>query len=329
MRLLYLITLVVILFYSCRKNDVSKEPEIEKINKFFDLPADSDNRLKAIAACIKSQNDKFNFLEELVERVGLPVWGNTKTFNSGGSASRSSGNEGEIVYIPFAKENDNYINSVLAVKISNDTSFRMIHKFNYRSFGFDTTSSDSWSARDIFNLFVLFDNYVFDHKSFLLKDGRILNVKDSVIVQLKNVNTLSTGRVAGFYRICFTYVIECSSNTGPAYARTESLEGGCTQTSCSSYWYDDSDGGSTGNPGSIDDGSGGGSGGDGSWYEDPCKSTDPIRRTMNTNCPESTGWEPESNDQWVEDYSGFGLDEYDEDNPYNGPKEKNTKKNNS
>jgi len=106
------------------------------------------------------------------------------------SRSTSGADSTTLVYIPFAQDSAIIVNSVLAVKLKpSDTVFRILYANNYASFGFDSTSSNTWNARNIFQFFALFQYDIFGHTKFLIEDERLFNTPtDSFTVSLKEVN---------------------------------------------------------------------------------------------------------------------------------------------
>jgi len=74
---IYVIIITGLLIYSCRRIQHEDLPEV-KVNtikeKFFDVPATVDPIIKALAEKIRRQNDQYNFVDELVKRVGFPKW---------------------------------------------------------------------------------------------------------------------------------------------------------------------------------------------------------------------------------------------------------------
>ena len=181
----------VLFYFSCRKLD-SEIPAPERpvsIDRFFNLPASADPRLKTIAQSIRAQENKHPFLKDFTKRAGWPVWDKSKIIlpRNLSNGRTTNGDSSALVYIPFVIDSAITVNAVLAVNMESvDTTWRILYARNYQAFGFDTTSSNNWNARDVFQFFALFDHDIFGHTKFLLKDERLFNsTRDSSIITLK------------------------------------------------------------------------------------------------------------------------------------------------
>lgn len=222
---------------------------------------------------------------------------------------------GEVVYVPFVRDSDNYVNSLLMVKMDvTDTIFRMVHDYSYKAFSYDTTNHSKWNARDVFNLFTSFDYSVFGHTKFWVKDTNLFKPEnDSSYVIATRVNGSSHRKSA---RVSLYAVEECvtweictypgAGPTGPDGSDPTPPGGGtsggvvramnnCSYLDiCSTYYYDDGGGG--GGTTGTGDGTGG-SGGTG-WYggSNPCTGSTPtaVPRLSNVAPGDGcgSGWEP-------------------------------------
>lgn len=122
----------------CRK--VSQEQSLESesaINKkFFSVPANTNDVVKAIAQSIRRQDSERHFVGFLSRRAGFPLWHKaliaTKNFTG---ARVDGGDSSKVIVIPFVKENGNVTNAVLIVNtasISRDTSYKLIYAATYK-----------------------------------------------------------------------------------------------------------------------------------------------------------------------------------------------------
>jgi len=288
----------LLFYFSCRKSD-SGIPAAEKpvsTNRFFNLPESADPRLKSIAQSIMAQEKEHPFLNDFTKRAGWPIWDKVKIVSPRNMPnSRETGaDSGALVYIPFVKDNTSTVNAVLAVNMeAADTSWRILYASNYKAFGFDTTVTNKWNAKNVFQFFALFDYDIFGHTKFLLKDERLFNsTKDSSIITLKTRNGSAVNGRMESYAIeeCGTWEV---CELPPAYARASSINNDCYYIDiCTTYYYDDGGGGSGG--GGTGDGGGGWTGdGSGGWgSSDPC-TTQPTPRLSNVYPdPCSPGWVP-------------------------------------
>lgn len=230
------------------------------------------------------------------------------------------------------------MNSLLAVKMNEtDTVYRMIHDYNYRKFGYDTTDPSKWSARDVFNLFVSFDNSVFGHTKFIIEDEKLFGIDTTsgFVAELLTKFNKTTAKVSLMepVEICQTYTV-CPSCDAYVRALKENVLPGSAPccdpfdvTFCTTYWAEviggggsgDNGGGYTGTGDGTGGATGGGSGGGGTgWYggSDPCAgSTTPIPR-LSTAAPVDgcgSGWTPvdggSSNEMYLDANSNNNVDE--------------------
>ncbi|MDB5196476.1 MAG: hypothetical protein JWP88_847 [Flaviaesturariibacter sp.] len=287
--------------FACRKFDSAPSPDVDsKKERFFLLPATASAQVKAVAASVWRQNEQQHFLENVIKRSGYPRWDKARLINLrlGGFVSKVSDlAEEEIIYVPFIKDSQNFVNALLAVKMNaTDTIFRMLHANGYRSFGYDTTNATKWSTRDVFNLFTSFDYTVFGHTRFLIRDPKIFSTSiDSMqMIAIRNMNQsrMATAQRTADELSCvvwtYCYVPPSSNN------RLSVLANPCTEVTVCTAYIDYNilnpigGGGVTGTGGGT--GGGGNNGGGSSWTADPCGGSGVQARI--TECGGPTGWVP-------------------------------------
>jgi hypothetical protein len=308
------ITASVFTLNGCKKSDTKEtttieEPPSKEVIRFFTLPANAPDQVKAIADNIKSDDKKHYFLEDFIRKVGYPRWDKVKAAFSGGSTERMGNENGDVLYVPFVKGNEDFVNSVLAVKMTtDDTVYSLLRSKKYKSFGFDSSDHSRWNAWDVFNFFAGFDNYVFGHTRFLVKDTALFKASTSPysMVTLKNNNganvggrNTTTARIATYTEECRQYQIcEYFEYWGVARLASTTASYCVLVDICTTVYY-----------GSGGSGSGGGSGtgggtatGTGSyWQFNDC----PEGGGLNRMLPEdedpqgecTTGWVPVSYNQ--------------------------------
>jgi hypothetical protein len=313
--------LFIVAYLSCRKTDAVPENQSAKPEKFFELPSDAPKQLKAVAQAIEIQNERHQFLSSVIKSSGYPIWDKARIvdFNNRKMSGRGNGEEtGEVIYVPFVRDSDNYVNSVLAVKLEpSDTIYRMIHDYNYRRFGYDTTDHTKWSARDVFNIFSSFDHSVFGHSRFWIRDKNLLGIQDDSLQVTATRTSHDGGRnVSGkvemyaveecqTWEVCEKAADGSGGSGGGLPARVNILPGtGCTNIwyidICTTYYYNDGGGGggSTGDGDGTGDPSTGPGGGGGGWYDggdDPCNGSGGVIQRNAIAAPVDdcgSGWEP-------------------------------------
>jgi len=154
---------LLITFFSCKKTDSVNDGPMPLVDRFFTVPPGTSSEIKLVAKSLEKQNNQYHYLSSITKRAGYPRWDKAVIANFDKGTITARGSEeasGEIVYIPFVKDSDNYVNSLLTVKMdAADTIYRMLYAFNYRAFGYDTSDHDKWNARDVFNMFTSFYTY--------------------------------------------------------------------------------------------------------------------------------------------------------------------------
>jgi hypothetical protein len=199
------------------------------------------------------------------------------------------------MYIPFAE--DSVIDAALTVRTDeNDTIFHLLNDFDYRQFVFDTAAtSNSWRAKDVFNVFAALENAVFGHKAFNIIDKRLFPNADSTkacLVHVKDQPNTQRTQVLDNTTLC-EYIDVCY---GPA--EYVWCDDGCTvdcewythtEMTCTTVWYE-----SGGTPPS-----GGGS----TWWLSTCG-------TAGANCGTS-GWTSFDIDDFQNNYLSQGYGHFE------------------
>jgi len=325
--LLTLIAIFIICFSSifiinaCRKFDRTLKKEVNPEEKFFAISSSTPSPIRKIHDFVTKQNDKKHFVSKVVKNFGYPLW--NKALFVDRSLGRTSADLSDLVYIPFAKDSYDCITSVLIAYIDgHDSLFYLLGANHYEEYGFDFRDTTKWNAKDVFNLFALFEQRVFKHNKLRILDPRLFPLEQGsphiadlshggslfVTKHESSSDNIDGARFGMFEMDCVTYDICWDDDGGSdccgAYGDCDPTCG-CwdhDETICS--WYESSGGGDGGPL------SGGlGSGGDGWSDTDPCKAipdpqgSDPNGTGCLTNLP--IGWNP------VPD--GGGFDPYQAD----------------
>ncbi|MBS1759660.1 MAG: hypothetical protein JST23_05980, partial [Bacteroidetes bacterium] len=119
-------------------------------------------------------------MEQTVKQIGYPRWdkmlASKKKDNT--KAWRNSSADSTYIYnIPFVRENENYVNASLNLKISGaDTTFGYSCDWQYQQFQ-NTPNSVTDSAENFVVFLMVLDYTVFGHKKFIIKDTSIFKEK--------------------------------------------------------------------------------------------------------------------------------------------------------
>jgi len=140
---------------------------------FFSNNAPVNPLVKAMNMFLQRQNDTLKYVEKTVKQIGYPIWNKAIIFSKKTSSGRGSsiGDSTDIIYIPFVRENQNYVNATMIVQASpNDTNFSYICDWEYSQRQYGLNNADS-SAEHTAAFFMLFDKEVFGHTEFKITDA--------------------------------------------------------------------------------------------------------------------------------------------------------------
>src|SRR5688572_20830984 len=139
-----------LLFKSCRKID-SPESVIQNnsiVEKFFGSHRSSKPIVNSIIGYMRNQNNKNSFVKSLSKSIGFPYWNKSIIFDASGRSGKGLGGDVIVVYVPFIRDSQYYVNSALILRITGeDTSYRYLHDFQYKEFGFAPPSNEDWNAK--------------------------------------------------------------------------------------------------------------------------------------------------------------------------------------
>lgn len=316
--LILLFCIAGLLMNGCSKKDQNEKQTTEvkpaPASTFFTAPSSTDPFVNAIAAILQRKDMNGDIELQLSRHAGLPKWDYALvavgTIADAGKGETGQEDSVKVALIPFVMESYKQTTAMMMVKISSsDTSYRLIYAGQYEEFGFGRAQAGKWNAFNLFHLFTRFDNAIFGHKKFLVKDKKILNGlgaknQETAIVELVGNKNTAAKLVRVPY--CTDYDVclrPCPLK--PTAARTQPccLEW-ATRSYCTEVWIDDGnptpppvtspDGGSNPfpPPGGGFPGGGSGSGG-GTPVIDPCTLNPNGGGTPDYLCfvPDG-GWQP-------------------------------------
>ncbi|MEI9913230.1 MAG: SprT-like domain-containing protein [Bacteroidota bacterium] len=282
---------------ACRKMnkpDGDGRNEIMTRFKFFRISPNTNTLVKAISESIKQQDKQRGFVPELASTAGYPVWDKafvaTNTLSATQRITGGGTEMGELVYIPFVRDHGQKTNAILIVKVSGtDTLFRLFYGSSYASLGFGLADQGSWSAKDLFHTFITFDNVIFGHTYFVVKNKRLItgfaqrgDTTGETLVELtgtennfKLTNAVSCHPIT----VCGLCAFRVDSSDHSYRCCNATIENYCT-----TYWYDDGSG-------NIIPPIGGGGGSTSGW-ENPCRPIPGIDDDPCSGGNGGQGWEP-------------------------------------
>lgn len=290
---------------SCRKIDhisLREKPIVTTESRFFADHTPQDTLVKSILGFVKRENEKHQFVNKLIKKIGYPYWDKALVVRgSHGSNGRGHSDSTSTIFIPFVLDSANTVNNTLIVKTNpSDTNFLLLADWQYANMSYGPPSVDS-TAENVALLFMLEDKNVFGYDRFTITDSSLF----STIPTSPNYNgreirfPASTGRTMLEYdvEVCFiTYVCpyqdnECSN--GCDYGNCSATNGDPCYLVASICWYYTYDVGSgswsTGGGGGPE-GGGGAGGGWNSWDPPVCEEEPQGRSATYQDC--GPGWTP-------------------------------------
>lgn len=222
--------------------------------------------------------------------------------NKANANSRSSSDSSLIIYIPFVRDSQNYVNAAMIISAEpGDTSFRYLCDWQYANQQFSTTAITDTTAEKMALLFMVLDRNTLGHQEFTIRDKRLFhgstNYADTANIERKiKIEPVQTsGRSSLMASICYTTSVwtvtanwhcthsgQCASGVCDEcplcvdYTMTQHTEVHCFDEEIG----DPTTGGGTGSGGSS-----------GNSTPMQCTGT-PAARTENVTNPCEPGWEP-------------------------------------
>lgn len=232
-----LMMLLVSLFVSCRKLDTSNGDlnRIKGEENFFKTSVGTNAKTIAIANYLSNENKRLAFVTKTIERVGNPVW-EKLMYYPGKRTAQQRGGEGaetDVYYIPFVRENENYVNAIIVVHAGReDTTFSWRCDWQYQSLSKGQTAATD-TAGMYANMFMSVNNVVFGHSLFAITDSSLFeynNVK-AVYVRVMPDTTANFLNVVTHCSTVQVSFVDCTYGPGTGYCET--VCDGCFE--CRSY----------------------------------------------------------------------------------------------
>ncbi len=188
----FLIIFVLCLFQlSCRKNNFEKDTiqnDSIILEQFLKLPENASDGLKKIAAKIMAQNEKNNFIPNLVKKNGLPKW--DKVLSNQNTTNRTLQETG-IYIIPFQEQNNNNISAYLnCIVVDDSINFKFTNKIQLikKTNLFYNDSVKRTLNIDKLNVFAFLEKQINNKDSLKFNNCFVKSIKNS------NVSFISSGR---------------------------------------------------------------------------------------------------------------------------------------
>jgi hypothetical protein len=192
----------------CKKREFDRYDNTSKelTAKFFTIPSNAPGAIFRIAATIKSQNDKYHFLQKFISEQGTPEWqysflitnstsANTRMHDGDGGGGGGGGDS--VVFIPLVKQPFRAVHGFLACIVEEDKVFiRLFDGSTYETYGLnkgvDTLSAALVAATTMYLHYRTFGDSVFSlTDTLLMKKPGFTGTNRKIII-----DDHTTGRLA-------------------------------------------------------------------------------------------------------------------------------------
>lgn len=172
---------IPILTNSCKKDRFEKEI-IDVEQKFFKLPTNANPILVRVIEHLKQKNNEHQFVNDFVKRHGYPSWEfakfkfpNDPLLKGNSQLNHLEGGD-TLIVIPTLLPYEEFVKSLLNVKLNGDILYKIFEGEKYADFGFSKDSMRTEpNADDIANAFMKFESEIFQITYFTIKDNRLFD----------------------------------------------------------------------------------------------------------------------------------------------------------
>lgn len=186
-KMLLISTLFTILLASCKKNDIDKLTQEEKINelRFFEINGNTNSGILQINKSLREQNQEKPFITKFIKLAGYPKWDKgfylPKRRLNQRMQSRTTVSDSTYI-IPVVSESDRVVTGAIIAKIGDTSSYNLVLLKDYQSYNSD---------KSIFiKAMMILDAKVYSYNKFRIKDtSAISNTKEVFITKGNTANT--------------------------------------------------------------------------------------------------------------------------------------------
>jgi hypothetical protein len=214
---------------SCKKFD-TESVNIDKqnaVDKFLTVPAGTNPTVNRIINTIKQQENKFHFLDKIIEKEGFAMWKNARimapasskkdiieiaTPGTSNPTTSTTPTNDTIVLIPLVLPNTSYVNSFISCNVNDTVGVRLYRGRDYSNHNFNK-NIDSLNAHKIALTCMNLEYETFQHNTFNVKDKRLLNYRPDAKEPSKTTITIkpTTTTPTSWVTIFFYYDIEVNN----------------------------------------------------------------------------------------------------------------------
>jgi hypothetical protein len=187
----------VLIWAACRKTDSKpgtneQAPSVNE-TRFFSEHRSANQQVEAITQWVKQQNDKQNFVTQTIKQIGYPRWDKVLITNSPKKGGRGAEDSSLLVYVPFVRDSQNYVNASMVIRTSSaDTSFSYLCDWQYAQLS-NTVTGISDSAEQFAIFFMVLDKRVMGHTRFTISDTGLFRNATHKANYVKLIDTTGVG----------------------------------------------------------------------------------------------------------------------------------------
>ena len=300
-----IVTFIVLFQQSCKKIDINndaRESNPEIINKFFNLPANTPNAVKRVAAELERQNKMTGFISSFATKEGFIRWNKANISIGKHLSSTGKGEEEDTtVILPYQLESASRLDGFIKADLDEGSVKLYLYRASdYSYFPYDESGPQTQITARRFALYMMaLEKQANGISRFRITDSGLFPAasgvsNDSTIIELTNISLTVTGKML-FQQTCYKDFEWHCTGTGPCAGGVCDLCSLCITitTECSHILI-----GNTVDPTSGTGSGGGGSspngGGSGSSSPDPCGGRLLIDGNTPAGCGGNhVGWEPQ------------------------------------
>lgn len=209
----YLLVFICLQFFSsCSKIDISEgkysTTDFKKL--FYDSKVSNNPQVNRIKGFIQAQDEVYNFSEKFAQFEGVPWWSNS-IIVSNVSFKESNRDEGDTtVLIPVIPNSENYVKDIIACSLKGDSiDICLIQSDDYENYGYHGSNDGIPKAKDIAELFMIFEKEIYDRNYFEFLDFDLAKkmLGEDIGQDEANIMLLDDGTSQlGFYRLAHLIV---------------------------------------------------------------------------------------------------------------------------
>lgn len=163
---LFFFSLIIIGISACKKSDFSCQDTT--IDKFFELSSNANPLLHRVVNDLKLQEQHKPFVKNFIRQHGYPKWEVAK-YEIVQKQNAVATTPDTIIIIPTLLGDEEFVKSLLEVKLSASAWYRIIDGFNLEEYGYNPVADQEYSNK-LVSTFIYFEQLLFGEKLYKFTD---------------------------------------------------------------------------------------------------------------------------------------------------------------